>query len=223
MPAEPRLVEAPEVLWRVERATAALRFSSISPVDAESDGAGNRFDVPGGGVLYAATNPGGAYAETIAHFRPSALAPELDEVGLESGRVPYGALPREWRASRRLRSLRLVDSRPFLDIDAPATHSFLTREAGDVLRALGIGNLDIALVRGSSRTLTRAIARWVYTRVDSEGQGVYSGIRYGSRLGSQECWAIFDGTAARLLSELDITADDAALLEVAAQMDIAVH
>lgn len=49
MLAEPRLVEAPEVLWRVERATTTLRFSRISPVDAENDRAGNRFDVPGGG------------------------------------------------------------------------------------------------------------------------------------------------------------------------------
>lgn len=222
MPAEPRQIEAPGTLWRVERATMALRFSRISPVDAESDSAGNRFDVSGGGVLYAATDPRGAYAETIAQFRPSALARELDDVGLEDGRVPYGAVPREWRASRRLRSLQLVDPRPFIDIDASATHSFLTREARDILRALGIGNLDIGLVRGPSRALTRAIARWVYTRVDG-GQGVYSGIRYGSRIGSHECWAIFDGTTALVTSELDINADDAALLEVAAEMDIAVN
>lgn len=116
-----------------------------------------------------------------------------------------------------------MDPRPFLDIDDAATHAFLTREACDVLRTLRIGNLDIGLVRGPSRTLTRAIARWVYTRLDDAGQGAYSGIRYGSRIGSQECWAIFDGTAARLLSELDITADDPALLDVATQMDIAVQ
>ncbi|MFT4136695.1 RES family NAD+ phosphorylase [Microbacterium sp.] len=222
MPAEPRQVEAPERLWRVERATTALRFSRISPVDAESDRAGNRFDVPGGGVLYAASDPRGAYAETIAQFRPSALVAELDAEGLEPGRVPYGALPREWRASRRLRALQLVDPRPFVDIDHPATHAFLTREASDVLRALGVGSLDIALVRGPSRTLTRALAGWVYTRVDEHGQGCYSGIRYSSRIGSQECWAVFDGTAVRLVSELDIGRDDEALNEVATQLDIVV-
>ena len=56
MPAEPCLVDAPEILWRLERATTPLRFSRISPVDAENDRAGNRFDVPGGGVLYAAAD-----------------------------------------------------------------------------------------------------------------------------------------------------------------------
>jgi hypothetical protein len=28
MPAEPRLIDAPEILWRVERATTPLRFSA---------------------------------------------------------------------------------------------------------------------------------------------------------------------------------------------------
>lgn len=174
-------------------------------------------------MLYAATESRGAYAETIAQFRPSALAAELDAVGLEPGRVPYGVVPREWRASRRLRSLRLVDPRPFIDIDAPVTHACLAREAGDILRALGIGNLDIGLVRGPSRRLTRALARWAYTRVDGDGQGVYSGIRYSSRIGSQECWAIFDGTTAHVVAELDITAEDEALREIAAELDIAVN
>lgn len=223
MPADPRLVEAPDTLWRVERATTVLRFSRISPVDAENDRAGNRFDVLGGAVLYATSDPRGAYAETIAQFRPSALAPELDEIGLEPGRVTYGALPREWRLSRRLRSLQLVDPRPFIDIDAPATHSFLVREAGDVLRPLGIAHLDVGVVRGPSRLLTRALARWAYTQVDDDGQGVYGGIRYSSRIGSQECWAIFDGTTVRVLAELDITADDHALTEVAGDLDITVN
>lgn len=223
MPAEPRLVDAPGNLWRVERATTALRFSRISPVDAENDRAGNRFDVPGGGVLYAATEPQGAYAETIAQFRRSALAAELDAEGLEPGRVPPGAVSREWRASRRLRRLQLVDPRPFIDVDHVSTHAFLTREAGDVLRAIGLANLDIGLIRGPSRTLTRALAHWVYTRVDDEGLGLYSGIRYSSRIGSQECWAVFDGTAVRLVDEFDIEADDPALNAVAAEMDITVY
>jgi hypothetical protein len=223
MPAEARLVEAPDILWRLERATTALRFSRISPLDAENDRVGNRFDVPGGGVLYAATDPQGAYAETIAQFRRSALAPELENEGLEPGRVGPGEVSREWRASRRLRALRLVDPRPFVDIDATATHAYLTREAGYVLRAIGIGNLDIGLVRGPSRILTRALARWIYTRVDDDGLGLYSGIRYGSRIGSQECWAVFDGTGVNLVDERDIDADDAALNAVAAELDIAVY
>ncbi|GGD76804.1 RES family NAD+ phosphorylase [Microbacterium murale] len=223
MPAEPRLVDAPDALWRVERATTALRFSRISPLDAENDRVGNRFDVPGGGVLYAATDPQGAYAETIAQFRLSALAPELASEGLEPGRVPPGAVSREWRASRRLRKLQLADPRPFIDIDAVVTHTFLTQQAGDVLRTLGLANLDIGLVRGSSRTLTRALAGWAYTRVDDDGLGLYSGIRYSSRIGSQECWAVFDGTGVRLVDEVDIEPDDEALNAVAAEMGINIY
>lgn len=223
MPAEPALLNPPNVLWRVERISPTLRFSWINAVDAESDREGNRFDVPGGGVLYAATDPRGAYAETIAQFRPSALAPELDAAGLEPGRVRYGTLPKQWRATRRLRSLQLNDPRPFIDIDHPASHAFLTREAGEVLRALGLANLDVGLVRGPSRRLSRALARWIYTRVDTDGQGLYAGIRYGSRLGPHECWAIFDGTTVTLREEREILTDDQALIEVAAQMDIAIN
>jgi len=41
--------------------------------------------------------------------------------------------------------------------------------------------------------LTRAIASWAYAAGDADGSQ-YSGIRYLSRLGEHECWAVFDGT-----------------------------
>ncbi|WP_415079137.1 RES domain-containing protein [Microbacterium sp.] len=89
---EPRLVEAPRELWRVGRRPEPLNFSRISPTDAQNRAGGNRFDVPGGGVLYAATHPDGAFAETLARFRPTAairaLPREADEHFMEVGAVP---------------------------------------------------------------------------------------------------------------------------------------
>ncbi|MGI8887526.1 MAG: RES domain-containing protein [Nocardioidaceae bacterium] len=55
----------------VGRNSGLLNYSTISPTDAELPKAGNRFDVPGGGVLYAATTRAGCFVETLARFASS--------------------------------------------------------------------------------------------------------------------------------------------------------
>ena len=64
--ADLHLVDAPDVTWRVERTSPPLVFSKISPIDAAGR-AGNRFDVPGAGVLYTATEPVGARPPPLVH------------------------------------------------------------------------------------------------------------------------------------------------------------
>jgi hypothetical protein len=182
-------------MWRVERTSSRLRFSSLNPVDALDDRAGNRFDIPGAGVLYGATTPQGAYAETLAAFRPRAsMIAALSAMGAEPGRVAPGQVPASWPASRRLRSFDVIGALPFVDVESPITHTYLTAHAASVLVHYGVENLDVATVRGPGRLLTRAIAGWLYTRTDQHGQPQFAGIRYMSRLGDFECWAIFDGT-----------------------------
>ncbi|MUK03063.1 hypothetical protein GM708_14715 [Vibrio cholerae] len=67
----PRTVEIPDRVWRVALIPSGQRFSEIAPDDALLPDAGNRFDVPGGGVLYCATSPRGSYLETLAGKRVS--------------------------------------------------------------------------------------------------------------------------------------------------------
>lgn len=149
MPASPSLalVEAPGLLWRVERASPPLRFAHINAVDVALPSIGNRFDVLGAGVLYAATTQEGAFAETLAGFRPAA---SLIAKMVALGEDPSGAaqVPREWRLARRLRSLKLPTAIDFVDIDAPATHTYLTHHAAELLADLGVDTLDVATVRG---------------------------------------------------------------------------
>ena len=206
MPVELALVDAPPVLWRVERADPALRFSQLNLVDAANDQAGNRFDIPGAGVLYGATDPAGGFAETLAGYRPRA---SMMLAFSEIEAVPHRALPGNvsmaWVRSRRLRSFTMVSALPFVDVESPATHTNLTAAAPDVLIQQGVENLDVAHIRGPSRRLTRAIASWLYSRTDDHGDPLYGGIRYMSRLGEFECWAIFDGTAVELLSSSPIS------------------
>lgn len=57
-------------VWRVARRTNPLANSRIVPEGAWTD-TGNRFDIPGAGVLYAADTVRACYVETLARFRPS--------------------------------------------------------------------------------------------------------------------------------------------------------
>ena len=215
MPAELALLPAPSPIWRVERINPALGFSRINPVDALNDRAGNRFDVPGAGVLYGATTPEGGYAETIAGFRPGAsMVVAFSEIPTEPGRVLPGQVPMVWLTTRRLRRFDVTGSLPFVDIEDPATHTYLTHHASPILLQHGLENLDIPAVRGPSRLLTRAIASWLYSRTDKHGQPLYAGIRYVSRLGDFECWAIFDGTPLEVRTSHEIVATDPALRHV---------
>lgn len=216
MLAEPATVEAPPLLSRVERAEPPLRFSRLNPVDALNARAGNRFDVPGAGVLYGATEATGAYAETLAGFRAKASTQRaLIAHDLDPNRIGPGEVPGGWIATRRLRTFHVAGSLPFVDVEAPTTHTFLTEHAPELLLQHDIENLDVAHVRGPNRLLTRAIAGWAYSRTDEHGDPLYAGIRYVSRLGDFECWAVFDGAHVELDSTQNITLDDPALQEVA--------
>ena len=186
----PQLVLPPETIWRVARLEKGLEFSRIDPVDAVSSGEGNRFDVVGGGVLYAATDVEGCYRETLARLRPAPGMRELDEDG--QGFMAAGQVAASWRETRRRFALALVRPLPFIDVEAQATWNALEGETGVLPET--VDRLDVGLVRGPDRVLTRAIASWAYTQTDGDGLPLYSGIRYLSRAGNFECWAIFDGT-----------------------------
>lgn len=220
--AEPRLVVAPASLWRVGRASDPLHFSAITPEDAASENGGNRFDVPGGRVLYAASDADGAFAETLARFRPTAamraLPPEEDEHFMAAG-----AIPADWRTRRQLTQFELNEPLPFLDVDAPESHTFLTGEMAGVLEGLEVTNLDVATLRGPNRFLTRAIATFAYVARDDENRPLYSGLRYASRLGHWECWAIFEGTSLGQRSASAIPKTEAALERIARQFDLTIH
>lgn len=218
---EPRLADPPAVLWHVGRAGDPVHFSSIDPVEADGPG-GNRFDVPGGSVLYAATDRQGAYAETVARLRPSTamrlLRPEAGEHFMEPG-----AVPADWRTRRRMVRFGLEEPFPFVDLDDAQTHTFLMDQLAAELQQLGIDELDVAVVRSNNRRLTRTLARWVYTAADEYGVLRYGGIRFRSRLGEHELWAIFDGGSLTNQEELSIERDDSDLLAVANNFGLSVH
>ncbi|WP_440709382.1 RES family NAD+ phosphorylase [Herbiconiux sp. YIM B11900] len=210
------VVMPPGVLFRVERLTPALRFSRIDEATAALDGAGNRFDVLGSGVLYAASTVQAALAETAAHFRVSVtLLERLATAGASASDLRRPSLGAAWRDARVIRSLRVRDSLPFVDIEDARTHVLLTEQASPLLTDLGVPLLDVPAERGRSRLLTRGLATWARSATDDAGDPLYGGIRYLSKLSNDyECWAIFEGAHLEVREERRITPTDADPLAV---------
>lgn len=138
--ADPAVVNSPTSLWRVGRSTSPLRFTQLDPVDAASPNAGNRFDVLGGEVLYAATQPQGAFAETLGRLRPTAKMRNLP-VEPDEHYMAVGSIAADWRERRQLSKLNLVTPLPFLDVDATQTHTYLTAEIAGTLEAFDRGEI----------------------------------------------------------------------------------
>ncbi|PFG44992.1 RES domain-containing protein [Georgenia soli] len=216
---KPHLVTAPDVMWRVARLGMGTRFSEIEPADALSQNAGNRFDVVGGGVLYTSTDIEGCYREVLARLRPAPGMVDLDED--EGGHMRAGNVAASWRENRRRFALAVPEALPFVDVEHQDTWNAL--EAAITLPP-NVPHLDVGHIRGADRLLTRAIATWAYTQTDDEGESLYSGLRYLSRTGDFECWAIFDGTPVIEIAPAgEITNHDKALRRVAEAYRLTLH
>ena len=186
-------VNPPTRLCRVGRDTAPVAFSYITPdVDKKGD-RGYRFDVLGAGVMYAATEPIGAYTETVQQYQVDATTAAWVKKS-QPGLMVNGNLPYDWREHRRIVSFTLNVSLPFLDIEATQNHTALTSHLAGDLAGLGVAKLDVSVVRSNQRLVTRLIAMWAYLQEDkTTGAKQYAGIRFMSKLGGHECWAIFEG------------------------------
>lgn len=212
--AEPAVVEiGSRKLVRVGRTTDPLWFSRLDPIDALNTTSGNRFDVPGAGVLYASTARVTCFRETLARFRPSAgiIARMQTE---DPHFMVVGGVPADWRAQRTIVTFGLVDALPFVDADALETHEVLTRRLATEFAALGLSHLDIGNVRGRDRRVTRLISEWAYSAADDRGP-LYGGIRYESRVDGGECFAVFEGAQTVEIERQQVALEDTDLQRVA--------
>jgi hypothetical protein len=202
---------------------------------------GNRYDDPGAArgiprehrfrVVYCSTSAEGAFGETIARFRPApALIAGLEEIEDDEPVDPAlfgGIVPADWRMTRRLGMTRLDRSMRFLDLVAPDTVHALRRtpQIAQLAANLGLPDIDYSAVNGPNRTFTQALSRFVYESSDAQGNPLFGGIRYTSRLNPQwECWAIY---LDRMVHTPDlptaIHADNRALLKAAALLGLTVE
>ena len=229
-------------VFRVARGNDAPPLDAFAPPAwgrAAADGTfGNRFDDPGKAdgipdgsrfrVLYCATQREGAFAETIAHFRPdlAALA-ALDGIAGEAGeqRPAAGMVPARWRRVRGVGEMRLDPALRFADVAHPDTLAELRVAFARLAAALGYSDFDLSTVTGHRRILTQRVARYVYEQTTGTGVPTFAGIRYVSRHNPVwECWAIFaNRLAGERRSVQAIASDDAGLVVAATHLGLTIE
>lgn len=164
--------------------------------------------------MYFGSNEAGCFAETLARFRPTAAMRAI-VAEEDPGFVVCGGVPQDWRERRLMIEAATIDPLHFVDVEDPDTHEFLTSSMAPQLDALGVSVLDVAALRGPNRAVTRAVSTWIYAATDSNGAPKYSGVRYISRLGNHECWAVFDGTELQVRKREGLELSNSALQKVA--------
>lgn len=133
-----------------------------------------------------------------------------------------GGVAEAWRDQRRICEIEIDRPLPFVDIEHEFTRAWLQDERPDILAAHGVRELDISAVRGNNRLLTRALAHHIYV-ANVDGNPTYSGIRYVSRHGDYECWAIFDGNDVSIGAASHISRTDPDLEYVARLWGLTLH
>ncbi|HKO74761.1 MAG TPA: hypothetical protein VJU01_05570, partial [Gaiellaceae bacterium] len=98
-----------------------------------------------------------------------------------------------WRHRRLAVRARTAEAVPFLDVESVRTRQALTKPLSSVLAIYGAADLDVSVIRGGDRRITRAVSLWAWVQVNDDGTPRFGGIRYLSRLNTAwECWGIFD-------------------------------
>lgn len=220
----PLTIEFPiNPVYRIARNDQLLTGSKIRPQDSLSQ-AGHRFDLLSGGVIYCATQLQGSFAEVLSSFRRAPSARIHFNPDADVGFMNQGSLPANWRELRSILRVTCVEPLPFLELENPKTLAYLDVMLATQLCEFGFHSpLDVSMIRGSDRRITRAIATLVSNQMDSDGEFIYSGIRYFSRLGDWECWAIFEETDIEIVETRKIKVSDPDLSAIAALYQLTIH
>ena len=205
-------------LWRLGKREDPLAPSPIlTAAERAQPRGGNRFDSSQGNyrVVYFGSNIETRLGETLARLRPdpSLIAVVRDE-WQELGFMEVGTVPAKWRADR-IAVLARIDlqyfgspTEAFVDAEDLATHQVLREELSKILAQLGYADLDVGVVRGPDRRITRAISQWAHEQTDDDGNARYAGVRYVSRLSDAwECWAVFDDVPVHVMETKTIELD----------------
>lgn len=208
-------------LWRIGRGADPLVGRAPEPATMETSRSGNRFDLVSGAaaVLYFGTSLEVCFGETLARFRPSAhLIAVIGHEWQKLGFMEVGAVPADWRFRRTAVRVIVPARANFVDVESPRTHQYLRSTLALGLSSLGHDDLDVAVIRGPDRRVTRLVSGWAYQATLSDGDPTrrYAGVRYLSRLSNDwECWAVFDDTDLEVVENRPITLDMPELQAVA--------
>jgi hypothetical protein len=237
--------------WRIAKTAYGPLNPPTRPDANDADPTGwGRFDTHGGRTVYAAGSPECAFAEVLAYHRrrlgqvdslrkdaeflgldPAALAGRVEREWQDRGHLPPGHLTTGWRTERALYELRLPDPGWWVLLEHPDSLAGTEAARGDALASVGVGELDVSVLRGGNRGATVLIADWVHHAVLDDGSHAH-GITYRSRHATGDAWAVWIRTAAgshdptrgpvRVLGSAPITSTDLDLLAVADRFGITI-
>jgi hypothetical protein len=167
----------------------------------------SRFDTPGT-TIYLADDRRTAYAETLSpaqvgsRFR-SAVAFAAGQFGISedeagklieedwvrNGNMVPGWLPAVWREGRLMYRLRMHIQTAWVDLTAAESIAALNRSLGPAFNdQLGIAEITLGTLTGSSREATTLIAQWIREQV-LDDDSYPAGVRFHSKFGGGACWA----------------------------------
>lgn len=214
-------------IWSVSRESRG-DSSLLERVDDNNRFGGNRFDSFNADyeTTYFGSTLEACFAETLARFRPNPKLVDLVRQDGEDGKMQPGGIASGWRFRRVIKRIIVESPLPFVNIGHPETLAALNCRPNLMasLGRYGVNDIDVSVITGKDRRVTRFIAQYLYDAVDVDGAPQWSGIRYVSRLGeSFECWAIFDRTIIRVTERLSIEKTNTDLVKVAQLFGLTVH
>ena len=203
----PRLIGAPERLWRIGRPERPFHTGAQQRLDQlpenQRSTVGGRWDDPQARFLtiYTGENRLACAYEYAAHFRPSrdqieqkiiqATADEPPDAGMDPDLL--GGVILEKDLAKRSLASATITPLPFIDIAATSTHTFLNRHdrARAALRRANHSEFDRGVVMHADRELTRAVAGLLRDYADEDLSGQVAGLSYESRLANHRCYAVW--------------------------------
>ncbi|HVL98671.1 MAG TPA: RES family NAD+ phosphorylase [Egibacteraceae bacterium] len=223
----PRELSPPSVgFWRIGRGDDPLRQPKREVMDMGDSRAGNRFDTVTGQytVLYFGSTLEGCFGETLNRYRKDPKLAFIDDEWSDLGFMPRGSVPRDWRERRTAVRVIPQGGLPFFNVEHPRNLALLQRELGASLAMLNVTDLDVAVIRGPDRRVTRFISQWVWQQEDEAGHARFAGLRYLSRTNTAwECWAVFNDIPLVEEARQPILATDKDVRRVAGLFDLTVH
>lgn len=217
--AGPRYIENVGPLWRVGKSDDPFRLHQPAPVDPTDPSAGNRFDSYIGDyeVLYFGTSQEACFGETLADFRSDPKLTFIKDEWEERGFMMLGGVPADWRLQRIVVQASVAwEPVRLLNVENGDVLALLWRELGPTLTMLGHDRLDIDVIRGPDRRVTRLISQWAYGQNDVDGAPMFDGVRFLSCHDTDwECCAVFGHVPLNEEERESILLENPALQQVA--------
>lgn len=139
--------------------------------------------------------------------------------------MSVGSVSADWRV-RRVKLKGIVETNlAVVNLMSPDTHQELNNRLASMLDDQGLNLIDVSSVTSMNRVLTRAIASQIYAeQAPTSGEPLYAGIRYLSKLGHFDCWALFgDRFVVDEQFRGPIEQTDSELLKVANSWGLTIH